>query len=155
MPSTPTDTDLKSWHRFFAIECNNRAWDLAARTRDIRESLEMLNAAHSAAWHWGKIGIELNNMRAKMLLARVHTLVGYGSSALALASEARSYFVGRETPAWELAFVHAIYAHAAHLTGDRVAHRSAYEDALAAAALITQDEDRKVFRETFDRVPTP
>jgi hypothetical protein len=115
----------------------------------------MLNAAHSAAWHWAKIGNELNNMRAKMLLARVHTLVGYQSSALDLASEVRSYFVGRATPAWELAFVHAIYAHAAHLTGNQVEHRSAYEDALAASALIETDGDRKIFRETFDLVPAP
>jgi hypothetical protein len=155
MLSTPTDTDLESWHRFFAVECNNRAWNLASRTRDTSESLEMLNAAHSAAWHWAKIGNELNNMRAKMLLARVHTLVGYQSSALDLASEVRSYFVGRATPAWELAFVHAIYAHAAHLTGNQVEHRSAYEDALAASALIETDGDRKIFRETFDLVPAP
>jgi len=155
MPSTPTDTDPKSWHRFFAIECNNRAWDLAARARDPHESFEMLNAAHGAAWHWAQVGTELNQQRAQMLLARVHTLLGFGPSALSLASEVRSYFVGRATPAWELAFAHAIYAHAAHVSGNPDAHRSAYQEALDAAALIAKEEDRKVFHETFVLIPTP
>ncbi|HEY4105011.1 MAG TPA: hypothetical protein VGM44_14030, partial [Polyangiaceae bacterium] len=104
MPSPPTDIQSQSWDRFFAIQCNNRAWDLAGRVRSDEENIEMLNAAHAAAWHWSIVGTELHQMRAKMLVSRVHTLLGYGSTALAFATEVRCYFVGRDTPAWELAF---------------------------------------------------
>lgn len=54
MPSNhPNDTNPESWHRFFAIENNNLAWELAGRpSRSPDESREMLNAAHAAAVHW-------------------------------------------------------------------------------------------------------
>jgi len=155
MPSAPTDLQPSSWHRFFAIECNNRAWDLAARQRTDQENLELLNAAHAAAWHWSIVGVELNQMRAKMLLARVHALLGWGSSALSLAAEVRNYFVERETTPSELAFAHAIYAHAALVAGDRAEYASAYEAALRASEQIALQQERDLFRETFDLIPAP
>jgi hypothetical protein len=33
----------------------------------------MLDAAHASAWHWAKVGSELNRMRATLLLAEVRT----------------------------------------------------------------------------------
>ena len=155
MPSPPTDTQPQSWDRFFASQCNNRAWDLASRPRSAEESIEMLNAAHASAWHWSSAGTELNEMRAKMLLARVHTLLGFHSTALTFAAEVRAYFVGRETPAWELAFAHAIYAHAAHITGNQAEHQLAYTDALAAADMISKEQERRLFQETFELIPAP
>lgn len=87
MPSNPTDTEPKSWHRHFAIASNNRAWDLAAAKRTPQEDLGMLNAAHASCWHWSVVGTELHVMRSKMLLARVHTLAGHGPYAFALARQ--------------------------------------------------------------------
>lgn len=94
-------------------------------------------------------------MRGMMLLARVHTLVGHGDFALTMASQARKYFLAHETPAWEIAFAHAIYAHAAHVVGDLENHRTAYQEAQAALATVTGEEDRALIRETLDRVPPP
>lgn len=115
----------------------------------------MLNAAHASAWHWSVVGSELHHMRAKMLLARVHALLGHASTAWTFASEVRDYFVAHGAPAWELAFAHAIYAHAAHISGNRAAHEAAYKEALAAAAEISEQADREVFRETFSLIPAP
>jgi hypothetical protein len=53
------------------------------QTRSAAEDQEMLNAAHASAWHWAGVGTELNRMRATMLLAEVHALLGLGQSALA------------------------------------------------------------------------
>ena len=49
MPHIPEDSDPNNWHRYFAMECNNRAWQLAVQSRTHEENLEMLNAAHAAA----------------------------------------------------------------------------------------------------------
>jgi len=155
MPLPPTDALSDSWDRFFAIQCNNRAWDLASRSRSDLEDIEMLNAAHASAWHWSIVGSELNKVRAKMLLARVHTLLGYHSSAFAFATEVRSYFVARDTAASELAFAHAVYAHAAYVAGKRAEHRIAYNDALTASEMISKEQERKLFQETFVLVPPP
>lgn len=155
MPHLPEDTDPNTWHRYFAIECNNRTWELVERPRSPAEDLEMLNAAHASAFHWGQVGNELNHMRAKMLLAEVHAQLGYGQSAMAYAEEIRGYFLNRDTPDWELAFTHAIYAHAAFAAGNSEAHRAAYQEAVKAMNAIADEEDRKIVRKTFDQVPPP
>jgi hypothetical protein len=115
----------------------------------------MLDAAHAAAWHWAYAGNELNHMRAAMLLAQVHALLGNGRLALGYAQAMRTYFLGRVTPDWEIAFTHAIYAHAALVAGDSEAYRAAYEEALEAIDSIADEEDRKVVLRTFEQVPVP
>ncbi len=156
MPHIPEDTDPNSWHRYFAMESNNRAWELAAKSgRSPQEAAEMLNAAHASALHWNVIGTELNHLRAKTLLAEVHALCGFGASALALASEAKEYFLERETEDWELAFVHTIHAHAAAVAGEAELHRRSYADATQALADIADEADRRIVQQTFDQVPAP
>lgn len=156
MPHEPEDTSPDSWHRFFAMENNNRAWELAAMpVRSPEESLEMLNAAHAAALHWSVVGTELNGMRAKSLLAEVHALVGFGESALDLSNEVRTYFLQRETDDWEIAFVHAIHAHAASAAGDSDEHRNSYAAAEEAIAAISDDGDRKIVLQTFGQIAKP
>ena len=155
MPHPPEDTDIQAWHRFFAIECNNRAWDLAVKTRTHQEDREMLNAAHASALHWGVAGDELNHMRAKTLLAEVHALMGFGFSALAYAEEMQPYFLGRESADWELAFVHTIHAHAASVAGRPDLHRASYDEAVQAIDAIADQEDRDIVLATFNQVTQP
>lgn len=155
MPQHPQEPDTASWHGRFAVECNNKAWDLAGGTRAPDEDDEMLHAAHAAAFHWHQVGEELNRMRAKMLLAQVHALLGMNPSALQYAEEMQSYFLDRDTPDWEIALAHAIYAHAAHVAGDSTAHARAYRDALQALEAIADADDQMLVQITFDQVPPP
>ncbi len=148
-------TEAQEWHRRSAMSCTNRAWALSVQLRSAAEDREMLNVAHASAWHWSQVGNELNRMRATMLLAEVHALLGLGSSASAYAEEMRDYFLGRDTPDWEVAFTHAIYAHAAYSAGKSEEHRAAYLKALAALEAIADEEDRKIVSKTFSQVPAP
>ena len=154
MPQPPADADPRSWHRHFAMEANNRAWSLAEEG-DATRHRDLLDTAHAAAWHWATVGNELNDMRARMLLAHAHALARHGATALAYADEVRRYFTGKETPDWELAFAHAIYAHAAHAAGQSDAYRTAYAQAVAAVAAIADEEDRAIVQKTFRQVPAP
>ncbi len=109
MAATPSDTLPESWHRHFAAQANNRAWNLAEARGDAMLDHDLLNAAHAAAWHWSVVGTELHHMRATMLLAHVHALLGHGRTAWGYAESMRRAFLAwPETPDWELAFVHAI-----------------------------------------------
>jgi hypothetical protein len=147
------NADLEKWHKHFAIECNNRAWDLSVQVRSPEQDREMLNCAHASAWHWAHIGTELNQMRARMLLAEVHALLGLGVSAFTYASEMRAYFLERETPDWEVAFTHAIYAHACLVNGKINDYRASYATAKAAIEQIADEEDRKIVLLTFKQIP--
>jgi hypothetical protein len=115
----------------------------------------MLDAAHAAAWHWEKVGTELNAMRAKTLLAEVHALMGFGESARALSEQVRKYFLVRQTDDWEIAFVHTIHAHASSAAGLLEEHRDSYLEAKKAIDAISDEEDRRIVLQTFDQVPEP
>ena len=143
------------WHRRFAAAGNNRAWDLSVQTRSSAEDQEMLNAAHASAWHWTKVGTELNRMRAVLLLAEVHALLGFGQSALAYAEEMRTYFLGVQSPDWEVAFVHVVHAHAASAAGDAEKHRTSYALAGTAIEAISSEKERSIVAGTFSHVPRP
>jgi hypothetical protein len=147
--------ETTAWHRRFAAAGNNCAWDLSEQTRNAAQDREMLDAAHAAAWHWAKVGTELNRMRATMLLAFVHALLGLGPSALAYAEEMRAYFLGIQSPDWEVAFVHVIHAHAASAAGEAEMHRTSYGLAVAALEAISNDKERALVARTFSTVAKP
>jgi len=155
MPTTESD-DANAWHKRFAAQANNRAWDLTTVTRSPDEDREMLDTAHAAAWHWRAIGTELHRMRATMLLAEVHAQLGHGASAFEFAQTMHAYFVGNpQTPDWEIAFAHAIQAHAAAIAGVSAIHRRAFESAVAAIQAIASEEDRAIVMKTFAQIPRP
>lgn len=155
MSDLTASEEATAWHRRFAAAANNRAWDLTLQLRDAAEDREMLNAAHASAWHWSKVGTELNRTRATMLLAEVHALLGLGRSALAYAEEMRGYLLGTQSPDWEMAFVHVIYAHAASAAGETEKHRTSYARAVAAVAAVSSEEERRNVARTFSHVPKP
>jgi hypothetical protein len=152
----PQDTKPESWHRFFGSSANNRAWELAELPADQVDQLELLNAAHAAAWHWQAIGTALHRMRALMLLAQAHAQAGIGATALAYAEEMRSYFLATPgTPDWEVAFAHLVHAHAASAAGARSQHVQSYAAAIKALAAIGDAEDKAIVERVFRRVPAP
>lgn len=156
MPKYPEDAKPESWQRFFAVSANNRAWELAEMPREQVDVPALLDAAHAAAWHWRAAGNALNIQRAVMLLAQAHALAGWGPSALAYANEMKAYFTAASAvPDWELAFAHAIHAHAAHVAGDPHAHATSYSLAETAVAGIADPEDRALVLRLFEQVPKP
>jgi hypothetical protein len=154
MPADLTPDEIAISHRWHAIECNNLAWNLSAQPeRTPLDDEEMLNAAHASAYHWAKVGNQLHRARAKMLLGRVHAAIGYGQTALAYAQQSYDYLTAHDSPDWEIAFAHAILAHAALAVGDLDLHRQHYATALERGQVIADPEDKVIFFETFHRIP--
>jgi hypothetical protein len=105
--------------------------------------------------HWSAVGNEQNRMRGQMLLAEIHALLGFGKSAYSYAKKMHDYFITNETPDWEIAFAHTIYAHAAQVSGDTATYKVAYENAVKAIECIADDEDKEIVQKTFNQVPSP
>lgn len=148
--------EIARWTRRFAIECNNRAWRLAeAARRTAAEDDEMLHCAHAAMLHWSKVGTELHKARATMLLAHVHALLGQGPSAMRHAGLAFAYVMSHESPAWEVAFAHAVLANAACAAGDRELHVKHHALAQALGQALPDAEERSIFDATFRVIPAP
>ncbi len=156
MTEQTSDDDVRKWHRRFAIDANNRAWALAEMAqRSPAEDAEMLDVAHASAWHWSKVGTAHNTALADMLLAQVHALVGDGAPAMRHAEAMFAYFGARESEPWEIAFAHAVLAHAAHAAHDDARHRQHYATASDLGAALANVEERAIFDATFRTVPAP
>jgi len=152
----PSSQEIAQWDRWFAARCNNEAWTLAEKDdRTLAEGEEMLHLAHASALHWSRVGNELNNMRASMLLAHVHALVGNGASASSYAQRCFAYFSSQPTPDWELALANAILANAAAAAGSVTLHSKHYARAKMLGEAIADDRDREVFRRIFIQVREP
>lgn len=155
-PEQPSEADIKLWRRRLASEANNRAWTLAEKpARTQQEDTEMLHAAHTSRYLWGKAGTEKNLALAHTLLGQVHSLLGNPRMAMQYAGEALAYFAPRQGEPWNVAFAYAVQAHAAAVSGNHAAHREAHAKALAIADALNDPEGRRIFDATFDGVPKP
>ena len=156
MPVDLTPEEIARSHRWHAVECNNLAWKLSDQaTRTPLENEEMLNAAHASAFHWAKVGTELNQARAEMLLGHVHAALGTGQTALTYAKQSYDYLVKQNTPDWEMAFAHAVLAHAAFAAGEAGLHQQHYAKAQEFGHSIEDPGDKEIFFKTFDLIPGP
>jgi hypothetical protein len=156
MADTPSELDLKSWHRRFAVDANNRAWALAEQTTlSDAERTELLHAAHASAHHWSKIATGKEVARADLLLGRVHAILGHGDLAMRHASAAFEALGATGNERWEIAFAHAILAGAAAASGDHALHARRYAEAQARGNALAAPEDREIFLKTFRLIPAP
>jgi hypothetical protein len=156
MPEQPSEEDVKTWHRRFAADANNRAWAPSEKpTPTSDERSEMIQAAYAAAHHWSKIGSATQIARADLLLGRAHAVLGNGPLAMRYARAAFDSNCSRDSAPWELAFAHAVLANAAGVTGDRDLHARHYAEAKALGEQLPDAEDRAIFAATFTLVPVP
>ena len=153
MNPSPDNIQIDSWHKFFAMQANNAAWELSETSSDVLNQSKLLDAAHAAAWHWRAMGTELHQMRSVMLLALVHARMKMGPSAWAYAETMKNFFVAKaDTPDWELAFAHTIHALAAHANGQMAAFKVANQCAIDSMAAINDPEDKAVVEKTFQLI---
>jgi hypothetical protein len=156
MSEQPSQEEVSKWSRWFAVECNSRAWELSEQPqRSSAEDLEMLHAAHAAAFHWSKVGNALNTARATMLLAHVHAFLEHGEVALDYAQQSHAIIISGGSPDWEMAFSHAVLAHAAYAAGEAALYAEHYAQARDLGDAIANPKDQEIFMASFVRIPAP
>lgn len=70
-PNAPFD--LEKAHKWFAVSCNNEAWDLVeAEQLEGDDAERMIHAAHTACYHWMGVGEKVNQLRALVLLTSAY-----------------------------------------------------------------------------------
>jgi hypothetical protein len=141
--------DLAPAQRWFAVECNNVAWDLLEKSnRTADETERMLHAAHASVHHWLAAGNELNHLRGMVLLANVYAGAGLGERTVRYAEHALalSVSVGNAQSAFDRATVQAAASRAYLACGDGVRARAFFDLAQQAAENL-DSEDRPVFEQ--------
>ncbi len=156
MANERTTEQIADWHRWFAVECNNAAWDLiGAERRTPDEDRRMLDLAHAAAHHWSQVGTPLNRARAEVALARAHAAAGSPALALAYGQRSLEFFEHNPCEPWDAVFAHGALAYAAAAAGDGERHAVHYARAGQLAEAVTEAEDRAIVEAELQRLPRP
>jgi hypothetical protein len=139
-------------HRWFAVELNNRAWDLIEKPqRTDEETLRMIHMAHASYFHWTKIGTPINHLRGLILLATAYIKAGDGPQAVRYAEQCVAVLktIEEEPGAFDRACAHGCAARAHAMiesTTDAAAH---LDCAKLAAKKLTDPEDRQAFERLY------
>jgi hypothetical protein len=155
MPEPPFD--LQEAHRWFAVEFNNRAWDLVeAPSRSPEESREMIHAAHAACIHWQAVGGPVNELRGEYLLATAYAVARLGPSAVQHAERALrlSETVGDEQTAFDRAAVDGSAAIAYAAAGERSRAQEHYRQLTELAAKLVDADERRLLAKLYP-APVP
>lgn len=139
--------DLARAQRWFAVECNNVAWDLLDKpNRTADETERLLHAAHASVHHWLAAGNELNQLRGLVLLANVYAGAGLGEGAVRYAEQALSLStVADETQSVFDRATTLAAASRAYSVSEDLALASEFFTLAQQAAAKLDAEDRKVF----------
>jgi hypothetical protein len=103
MPAADDDPSLE-WHRRFAAQGFNRAWELIEKPdRSGDEDGEMLAAAFASRFHWERVGEDEQRIVGDWQISHVASLVGFADLALAYARAALDRAMSNGFTGWRLA----------------------------------------------------
>lgn len=148
--------DPAAAHRYFAIECNNAAWDWLESGHRGDESAETtIHTAEASLYHWSQVGTPVNVLRAAYLLANVYAAAGQPENARRWLHRCRDLLLteSSEVEDWDRAFVQDAEARCALAAGDTVTAASSRQLAEQAGAVIADAECRRAFEAWFARWP--
>jgi hypothetical protein len=155
MPDAPFD--LQKAHRWFAVEFNNRAWDLVeAPSRSPDETSEMIHAAHAACIHWRAVGRPVNLLRGEYLLTTAYASAGIAESAVRHAERALQLgeTVGDEQTEFDRAALHGSAANAYAAAGDRSRAQDHHCKLAQLMAQLTDADERQLLSKLYP-APAP
>jgi hypothetical protein len=144
--------DVQRAHRWFAVEFNNRAWDLVELPgRSPGETSEMIDAAHATRIHWGVVGTPVNQLRAECLLATAYAAARMGQLAVHHAEKCLEWCqqVGDEQSAFDQAAAHGCAANAYATLGDRDRAKDHYGKLAELAAQLADDQERALLSKLY------
>jgi hypothetical protein len=141
-----SDFDLAAAHKFFSAECFNRAWDLINKTgRTAEEDEEMLRLSLASTWHWTQRPdcTAVNMSIAYWQTSRIYVLLKQSDNARRYASLCMQASQGEDVPPFYLGYACEAAARALALAGDQQQALEYIAQANQAAALVTEEDDRK------------
>ena len=149
---TEPSFDLSQAHRWFAVELNNRAWDLVETAELSADDInEMIGVAHAAKIHWQAIGNRLNLLRAECLLATAYVKAQLAQSAVYHAEKCIGYSdqVGDEQTAFDQASTHGCAAAAYACAGDIANANFQREMLRKVIAAMTKSSEQELLHKLY------
>lgn len=149
---------LKEFHRKIAAQTNNGIWPTLDKENPTAEELEeAMHMAHTARYHWSKVGTIVNAVRAEYMLARVYAhmkrsepALFHANRGLELAKEAEK--TDKNWKDWDMPFIYEALARAHAVSGNKAECKKYSEMAQKAIDAISGKEDKEICQGELDKV---
>ncbi|TFH10038.1 MAG: hypothetical protein E4H14_03330 [Candidatus Thorarchaeota archaeon] len=147
---------LEEFHKKIAIQSNNGIWPTLDKKNPTYEELEdAMHMAHTARYHWSKVGTVVNAVRAEYMLARIYAhmrrsepALFHANRGLELAKEAETKDEWKD---WDMPFIYEALARAHALTGNKSECKKYKDLAQKATDEVEDEEDRKICQGELDK----
>jgi hypothetical protein len=147
---------LDEFHKKMAIQNNNGIWPTLDKEDPSDEELEnAMHMAHTARYHWSKVGSVVNAVRAEYMIARVYAHMKRGEPALfhanrglELAKEAEKVDGWKD---WDMPFIYEALARAHAAAGNKSDCKKYKDLAQKVTDAVEGEEDKKICQGELDK----
>ncbi len=149
---------MDEFHKKVAINTNNGIWAILDSDSPSSQELEdALHMAHTARYHWSKVGTTINAVRAEYMIARVYALMKraepalfHANRGLELAKKAEK--TDENWKDWDIPFIYEALARA-HSVAENKSECKKYKDlAQKATNAVEGEDDKKICQGELDKV---
>lgn len=149
---------LKEFHTKIAKQTNNGIWPALDKENPTADELEeAIHMAHTARYHWSKVGTPVNLVRAEYMITRVYAHANRGEAALFHAN--RGYELAKKAEKsddnwkdWDMPFIYEALAKAHAAAGNKDDCKKWVEKAQKAIDTIADDQDKQICQGELDKV---
>lgn len=139
--------DLAAAHKYFSVDCFNRAWDLIDKpNRTPEENEEMLRLSLASTWHWTqRSGCTPTNLSVSLWqTARIYALLGQADNARRYGQLCLGVSQQEGAQPFCLGFAYEALARAEMVAGNRTQMDAYLQTAHRLAERLTDPEDKKM-----------
>jgi tetratricopeptide (TPR) repeat protein len=138
--------DLNAAHKYFAVECFNRAWDLIDKPdRTAEEDEAMIRSSLASIWHWTqrKDCTATNLSVGYWQTSRIYALLGQADNARRYGQLCLDVSQGDEILPFYLGYAHEALARAESVAGNREKMEEYLREARRVADTVPDPDGRK------------
>jgi len=138
--------DLQQAHRYFSMECFNRAWDYIEKPdRTLDEDRAMLQLGLASLWHWSqRPDREPTNLSVSYWqVARIYALLGQAPAARQYGQLCLQASQAEGVAPFFLGYAYEALARAEAVAGEKAQAREYLRLARQAAGQVTDPEEQK------------
>ena len=148
--SKPSDDEIQTLGRYFAVQTNNQFWDLSEQALDEAGKQTVLKMAFASLYHWEQVGTDENKYLAYLSVARA---LAINDSFLAKQYAVLAFEFFKDTDQlWIKAFCHAILSHALSIHQEPEEALQHYQQALDVQGQL-DEQDLAIFNASFQHMP--
>ena len=149
---------MDEFHKKVAVMTNNGIWPTLDKENPTPQELEdALHMAHTARYHWSKVGTIVNSVRAEYMLARVYAHMKRSEPALFHANRGLELAKKAEKTDevfkdWDMPFIYEALARAHAAAGNKNDCKQFVEMAQKLTDAVEGEDDRKICQGEIDKI---